>query len=63
MAVDWCKISNLLCGQVCLAVILPLGENDSEDCMRAAARLIHVGGGNSSADTVSEMSVIGVTYI
>ncbi len=61
-AVDGCKISNLLCGEVCLTVILPLGENDSEDCMRAAARFIHVGGGNSSADTESEISGIGVTY-
>lgn len=63
MPVDGCKISNLFCGQVCLAVILPLGENDSEDCVRATARLIHVGGGNSSEDTESEMSVIGVTLI
>lgn len=53
MAVDGCKVSNLLCGQVCLAVILLLGENDSEDSVRPAACLVHVGGGNSSGDKMS----------
>lgn len=51
MAVDGCKVSNLLCGKVCLAVVLPLGENDSKDGVRPAACLVHVGGGNSSEDT------------
>lgn len=54
MAVNGCKVSNLLCGQVCLAVVLPLGENDSEDGVRPAARLVHVCSGNSSEDTGSK---------
>lgn len=40
--------SDLFCGEVCLAVVFPLCEDDGENSMGPAAGLIHVGGGHSS---------------
>lgn len=53
MAAGECKRSNLLCGQVRLAVVFPLGENDSEDGVGTAAGFVHVGGGHSSEERVT----------
>lgn len=41
--------SNLFRGEVRLAVMLLLREDDGENCMGPAAGLIHVGSSNSSA--------------
>lgn len=39
--------NHLFCGEISLYVKPPLGEDNGEDCMGAAAGLVHVCGGHS----------------
>lgn len=54
---DEIKPLYLLGGVVRLSVVAFLSEDDVEDGVRAAARLIHVGGGHSPVQTVNTLFV------
>lgn len=54
--------SDLFGGQVCFTVVFPLRENDREDSVGSATRLVHVGGGHSPADLHTQTRLDNTTF-